>query len=57
MHSKVRFGILVYLLMKNKNLAEAVVSYSVLMCKVLEGKYVSDSGLVKLYILDVACYH
>ena len=57
MHSKVNFGIVVFLAVNNKFLVEAVISYSVFMYRVIDGKDVSDSGLIKPHILDLACYH
>ena len=57
MHSKAHVGLIVLLAVNNKHLVQVVISYYVLLYKVLEGKYVSDSGLVKPHILDLSCYH
>ena len=57
MSSKVHVGIIVLLAVNNKHLIKAMISYSVLLYQVFEGKYVSDSGLVRPQILDAACYH
>ena len=57
MHPKVHIGIFVFLKMDNKYLFNTVISYYVLMYQILEGKYGSNSCLVKPRILDVSCYH
>ena len=56
-HSKVHVGLVVFLAVNNKHFFEAVISYSILLYQVLEGKDVSASGIVKSHILDVSCYH
>ena len=54
MHSKVHVGLVIFLVANNNHLVKSVISYSAFMYQVLEGKDVSDNGLVKPHILDVA---